>query len=311
MKTSTLLLLLLAAAGTSAPAQETGVKAGEAFIRKFDMNSDGWLTFEEFKDAAEFKKLDKNKDGRLQVGDWMPKPANVSGESMMMMMSNDNREQDRYYGFQTIAKYDRNRDAQLDEDEIKFLLLLVIDTDEDRVLNQLEIKKSRTFPGLALEDGWFAKEAKLLDTNGDTVVTPQELRVPEVIMRGLDKNKDGRLQLEELARAQVGVMGGYLPRYHELSDLITQKSKIDRANWLGDANLFHKLDEDKDGVVSTPEFDRYGRAIRLALSLCPDFITRHDMDGDQKVSRREFAGTDSVFQRMDRNRDGFVTSADK
>jgi Ca2+-binding EF-hand superfamily protein len=310
MKIPTLFLLaaLIAPAGA---AQEAAVKAGEAFIRKFDMNGDGWLSFEEFKDPAEFKKLDKNKDGRLQVGDWMPKPANVSGESMMMMMSSDNREQYRYYGFQTIAKYDRNRDGQLDEDEIKFLLLLVLDYDEDRVLNQLEIKKSRTFPGLMLEEGWFAKEAKVLDTNGDTVVTPQELRIPEVIMRGLDKNKDGRLQLEELAKAQVGVMGGYLPRYHEISDLITAKSKIDRANWLGDPSLFHRLDEDKDGFISSAEFDRYGRGLQQALALCNDFVTRHDIDGDGKVSRREFPGTDSVFLRMDRNHDGFVTSADR
>jgi Ca2+-binding EF-hand superfamily protein len=230
---------------------------------------------------------------------------------MAMMMSSDNREQYRYYGFQTIAKYDRNRDGHFDEDETKFLLLLVLDYDEDRVLNQLEIKKSRTFPGLLLEEGWFAKEAKVLDANGDTVVTPQELRVPELIMRGLDRNKDGRLQLEELARAQVGVMGGYIPRYHELSDLVTQKSKIDRANWLGDPNLFHRLDEDKDGFISSAEFDRYGRGLQQALALCNDFVTRHDMDGDGKVSRREFHGTDSVFLRMDRNHDGFVTSADR
>ena len=101
----TTLALLAALIAPAIAAQEAAVKAAETFIRKFDANGDGWLSFEEFKDPAEFKRLDKNKDGRLQVGDWMPKPANASGESMMMkMMSSGNPEQERYYGFQTIDK---------------------------------------------------------------------------------------------------------------------------------------------------------------------------------------------------------------
>src|SRR5262249_39382771 len=190
--------------------------------------------------------------------------------------------------------------------------LVAMDRDEDLVLNPLEIKKSKSPPGMVLEEGWFAKEAKAMDQNQDGVITLEEMRVPEIVMRALDKNKDGRVSLEEMARAQVmNVMGGYLPRFHELSDAIGRLGKLDRANWAGDPEAFKRLDEDKDGVVSVAEFDRYARALKSALSLCNDFVTRNDLDGDGKVSRREFPGTDSMFQRMDRNHDGYVTAADR
>ena len=177
----------------------------------------------------------------------------------MMMMSPENRQLYRYQGFGTIAVYDRNKDGVFDEEEMKLLLIVSMDYDEDKVLNAMEIKRSRSPPGLMFEEGWFQKDAKLLDTNGDGVIVPSEMRVPEVVMRALDKNKDGKISLEEMARAQVGTLGGYLPQFQEMSDLIGQKTKVDRANWLGDPDLFRRLDDDKDGFISVTEFDRYAR----------------------------------------------------
>jgi Ca2+-binding EF-hand superfamily protein len=297
------------AASSAARAQEAAVKAGEAFIKKWDSNGDCWVSFQEFKDAETFKKMDKNGDGRITVGDFLMKSAGP-GDSMMMM-SPENRQLYRYQGFQTIAIYDRNKDGVLDEDELKFLLIVVMDADEDKVLSAMEIKASKSPPGMSLEPGWFQKDAKAFDTNGDGVIVPSEMRVPEVVIKGLDKNKDGKISLEELARAQVALIGGSMPQFFEMSDLIGQKTKVDRANWLGDPELFRRLDEDKDGFVTAIEFDRYARNLKQALSLCNDFVTRHDLDGDQKVSRREFPGGDSMFHRMDKNHDGVVTSADR
>lgn len=303
-----LVVLGVLIAGPGARGQEAAVKAGEAFIRRYDTNGDGWLNFEELKDADQFKKMDKNGDGKITVADFLQK-ATSSGSDRMMMMNN--RELYRYYGFHTIGKYDRNHDGVLDEEELRFLLITVMDKDEDQVVNAAEIKRSLSPPGLALEEGWFQKDAKALDTNGDGVITSAEMRVPEVVMHALDKNRDGRVSLEEMAHAQVNVMGGYLPRLHEISDSIGKLGKLDKANWLGDPDMFRRLDEDKDGFVSVPEFDRYTRALRTTLSLCNDFVTRQDLDGDLKVSRREFSGTDSMFLRMDRNHDGAVTAADR
>jgi Ca2+-binding EF-hand superfamily protein len=227
-----------------------------------------------------------------------------------MMMTAD-RALYRYEGFQTVPKFDFNRNAVLEDSELAWLLMTVIDFDYDRVLIAPEIKKSPSPPGLALEEGWFQKDAKLMDANADGVITASEMKVPEAVSRGLDKNRDGRVAIEEVARGMVTVVGGYFGRLHDQSDLVGKLGKLDKANWLGDPDLFHRLDADQDSAVSAAEFDRYLRALKAILEMCPDFLTRHDLDGDQKVSRREFPGTDSMFARMDRNRDGFVTSADR
>jgi Ca2+-binding EF-hand superfamily protein len=313
VKKTTIAALALATLVGAAEAQESPVKTGEAFIRKYDANGDGYVAFEEWKEPEQFKKADKNGDGRITIADFLAKAVAQGGDRMSMMMKRGNdRKLYVFEGFHTMPFYDRNHDGFLDEEELEFLIVLVMDHDEDRFLNAIEIKRSRTPPGLALEEGWFQKEAKTIDQNGDGVITPAEMRVPEQVQSGFDKNKDGRVSLEEIARAHiVNVLGGYLPRYHELSDAITRLGKLDRANWLGDPEMFRRIDEDKDGVVSVPEFDRYGRGIRNSLVLCNDFVTRHDLDGDQKVSRREFPGSDSMFQRMDRNHDGFVTVSDR
>jgi Ca2+-binding EF-hand superfamily protein len=288
--------------------QEAAVKAADAFIKKWDTNGNYWVSFEEFNDKEAFKKQDKNGDGRITVADFLQKDKSSGQDSMMMMTD---RETYRYLGFQTIPKYDRDHDGFLDEAELKFLLITVMDFDEDRVLHASEIKHSRTPPGLALEEGWFAKDAKAWDLNGDGVITAAEMRVPEVVMKGLDKNKDGRISIEELARAQVVIIGGYVPKFQELAEIAGKLGKLDKANWVGDPELFHKIDEDHDSVVSLAEFDRYTRSLKTVLSMCPDFITRYDLDGDQKVARREFPGADSMFERMDKNRDGFVTAQDR
>ena len=39
-------------------------------------------------------------------------------------------------------------------------------------------------------------------------------------------------------------------------------------------------------------------------------VSRLDTDGDGKVGRAEFAGTDAAWRRMDRNGDGYITVAD-
>src|SRR5262249_52002637 len=149
--------------------QIEAVKAADAFIRKWDANGDYWVSFEEFKDAEAFKKMDKNGDGRITVADFLQKTASSPEDRQMMMTS---REIYRYQGFQTIPKYDRDHDGFLDENELKFLLITVMDFDEDRVLHAQEIKHSKSPPGLQLEEGWFVKDAKAWDTNGDGVITP-------------------------------------------------------------------------------------------------------------------------------------------
>jgi hypothetical protein len=51
--------------------------------------------------------------------------------------------------------------------------------------------------------------------------------------------------------------------------------------------------------------------LRATLGLATDFLLRFDLDGDGRVARPEFPGSDATFARLDVDRDGFVTPKDR
>jgi hypothetical protein len=154
--------------------------------------------------------------------------------------------------------------------------------------------------------GWLAKEFKRLDRNEDGMLLLRDLELPEGLVRGADADGDGALSFDELAIDQVKKIGGYVGKFGETAALFTKQEKLRSAEWPGDNPLFRRIDEDKDGVVLQIEFDRYVRALRTALALASDFAVRFDLDGDGKVARAEFPGSDAVFARLDPDGDGFV-----
>ncbi len=286
-------------------AQSPALKEFEAVLRKYDTNKDGYLGFDEMKDKDLFKKLDKNGDRRITVADFLPGAAPPKADAAMAALP-------EYDGFQSLPRFDKNHDGVLDDGELRGLLFSICNRSKDGYLTEHEARTSPPPPACTtLTDGWLTREMKEMDRNGDQLIEMKEFRVPEAWLHAVDRNHDGRLSFDELARAEVEVMGGYIAHYQELSAIAGQKQKIDKANWLGEPGLFQRLDENNDGVVSLQEFDRYARKLRAVLALASDFITRFDLDGDGKVSRAEFPGNDAVFARLDRNGDGYVSIDDR
>jgi Ca2+-binding EF-hand superfamily protein len=149
----------------------------------------------------------------------------------------------------------------------------------------------------------------------------------ESLLEKADTDKDGKLSKEEYT--------------HDLYDKF-QKQQARAAsgggNGKGKGNRAGRLDKNGDGEVSYEEFaaspmaaERFkaadkdgsgflekaelegmaaeaGRAQRASL---PEFVKRFDENGDGKVSREEFKGAPAIFDRMDRNKDGFVGPGDE
>jgi hypothetical protein len=96
--------------------------------------------------------------------------------------------------------------------------------------------------------------------------------------RDLDINRDGRLSLHERRR-------------------------------VGDA--LERMDRNNDGAVTRDEIHApIWRETREYLHVTPRQQSRFrflDRNGDDRLSRLEWSGSRNVFNRLDRNRDGFVS----
>ena len=62
----------------------------------------------------------------------------------------------------------------------------------------------------------------------------------------------------------------------------------------------------RDAHVTREEVERYKRSVEGN-----NFIEKHDLNGDGRVSLQEFGGSPDAFRRADRNGDGYISSRDR
>ena len=106
-----------------------------------------------------------------------------------------------------------------------------------------------------------------------------------------------------------GGMGGRMPNFADLDK--NKDKKISRDEWQGAPQFFDRLDENKDGFIDEEEFNRMrggrfggGGGPRTGESL-GKFL---DSNQDNKVTREEFARLTELFDALDKDHNGELTT---
>jgi Ca2+-binding EF-hand superfamily protein len=156
-----------------------------------------------------------------------------------------------------------------------------------------------------------------LDANGDRVVDRGE--VPESgqaafdqLVKHADGNKDGRIDLEEYQQMLVSLREAFSAPGARFAALDKNgDGKIARDEFPGPPFLFTRADANGDGVLTKDEAEKLpsgpGPGGPAAAAAFRQRVLAMDKNGDGKVSKDEFTGQPGVFDRLDANKDGFVT----
>jgi Ca2+-binding EF-hand superfamily protein len=167
----------------------------------------------------------------------------------------------------------------------------------------------------ATAGGQVAQILRQADANGDGKVTYEELKavrpqVTEERFKAADKNGDGVLSREDRADTDATAGGaGMLAKLKEADtngDRKLSREEAQAAFPQAAEKLFDKADRDGDGFV-TPEEIQQGLGEKLRQA---------DGNGDGKLSPEEAKAAfprmnDRIFQRLDRNKDGFLSKEDR
>ena len=227
------------------------------------------------------------------------------------------------------ARHDRNRDLRLAGVEIPDAGWLErFDRDGDDVIAKREmlhvVDRGPGFDRLfVLRDPRArARNARgQFDQDKDGLVSREEYPGDPRAFEKADRDRDGKLEWKELVRMAGQELEDIRRRtkspgkyeFFELFDLNYDRL-ITLAEYDGPARSFRQVDENGDGVVEYYEIypelrpDRMARARPEPEDLT--VIATLDADGDGRVSRAEWKGSAAAWKRVDRNGDGWLTTAD-
>ena len=156
-----------------------------------------------------------------------------------------------------------------------------------------------------------------MDTNNDGRITRQEWRGNDRSFRNHDWNNDGVLTGDEVRpggqrrkpwddrdfEASIEPEDDWTDERFRALDH-NNDGRLSRSEWHADAELFSRIDRNRDNTISAVEFkggeddDREDRFADL------------DTNRDGRVTRAEWHGSSAVFDALDANRDGVLTRAE-
>lgn len=175
-------------------------------------------------------------------------------------------------------------------------------------------------PGAAAQgrgsQGTIDPRLKGLDTNGDGAISRQEWRGSDRAFRNRDWNNDNMLSGDEM---RVGAARQNEQTNRDADTAIEREddwtierfrvldrnndNRLSRAEWRPGAELFARVDRNRNNFISAAEFtgEDDARDDRFAVL---------DTNRDGRIRRNEWRGSAAVFDALDANRDGELTRAE-
>ena len=220
---------------------ENGLRAFDALLRLGDGNSNGRLEREEIEGLL-------LRAARSRAPEFLRSP-------------------------EKLMERDTNKDGQVGQDEFQgpAQVCTLLDANKDGKISKEEAQRLSSLPGLgvAAGAGMIAERLATMDANGDGQITREEFTGPPQIFDRFDADKDGKISKEEATRssplgAAAGVgAGALMGRIREMD--ANRDGKVSQKEFTGPAQLFERLDTNKDGFIDREDMAAGGAALKKAM----------------------------------------------
>jgi Ca2+-binding EF-hand superfamily protein len=87
-----------------------------------------------------------------------------------------------------------------------------------------------------------------------------------------------------------------------------EDGKISKDEFKGSDKAFDNLDKNQDGYIDKDEAQKDRK--KQSKKGEKGYINKYDKDGDGKLSKDEFPGSDKAFSNLDKNQDGYIDKSE-
>lgn len=159
------------------------------------------------------------------------------------------------------------------------------------------------------QDDPYTARFQEMDRDKDDTISRDEWPLDPKSFDVVDRNKDGHLSRTELLTPNRGSEDLLDRQFRDLDANRDGRLSLHERRRVGDA--LERMDRNNDGAITRDEIPTpLWRETREYLHVTPRQQSRFrflDRNGDDRLSRLEWSGSRNVFNRLDRNRDGFVS----
>ncbi len=331
---------LIALLATPLWGQEEGRPDPAALFDRLDANKDGLISEDEVPQESRrmlqrlLRTSDKNNDGKLSKEEFAaglaerPQTQPEPGQPGTRRPGAPRPGAVQFDREEIFKRMDRNGDGKITEDELpqqEFLQRMVkaADTNRDGVVTKEEYLSFRPMPGTparpsTAETPGGADSALLraLDTDGDGVLSAEEISGAGSALKKLDRNGDGKITRDELAgpgrRPTVAEPAATRPAATTLPDRFKELDKNNDGKISKEEaperlrEFFDRVDTNGNGFLEPEELQRLAGPRPMAGNPA-DMLKELDKNGDGKLSKEELPERmREFFERLDADNSGFV-----
>jgi len=298
---TTALSVLFFAVNPLSAAPEQGDSKRQDIFQQLDKNSDGTVTADEVpKDKERFfdhliRSGDKNKDGKLSQDEFQ---SGLKKEEQKFHPEEGPKGKRDPRAFQMMLnRLDKNRDKKISKDELP-----------ERLRDRLEpLFKRLNKEEISLEEfGQYLNRFRGKQEGAPQRMAKTNIEGAERFFNTLDKNKDGKLTLDEAPERGKQILRRILERSGKEPD-----SELSKKEFIETVVAFRprRGPEGRPGdkEMKRPEMrdkENRGRDSSMKGRPIPALMVRLDTNRDGKLSKDELKNIGQVFDQLDQNKDG-------